>query len=176
MEVMASAYVDPKIKRQVIVNVMQHKYQREFRILIEELQTMGLHVNLDNTDLSNLRLTSMYLVNVSAINLNLSQSTLTFANFSDGLLTNANLTETTFIDSILINTDLYGAQIDKTDFHTCLAQNLNTNDTELSNIVIIEDSDLFLDGLHTTQKSHFQLQSITLNSESFRCQDFCVIG
>lgn len=175
-EVLTSVQTDPKIKRQIIVNVMQNKYQKEFRILIEELQTMNMHVNLNNTDLSNLRLSGIYLVHVSAVNLNLSESTLIFVNFSDGVLTNANLKGTTFIDSVLVNTDLCGAQIDQTDFHWCSAQDLVTDDTELSSITVMSDSELFLKGVHTTQKSHSKLQSITLNSVPFRCHDFCVIG
>ncbi len=175
-EVLTSAQTDPKIKRQIIVNVMQYKYQQEFRILIEELHTMDMHVNLDNTDLSNLRLTGIYLVHASAVNLNLSESTLIFVNFSDGVLTNANLKGTTFIDSVLENTDLRGAQIDETDFSWCSAQDLVTNDHELSSVSVMSDSDLFLKGVHTTQTAHFQLRSITLNSVPLRCLDFCVIG
>jgi len=176
VDVLTSGQADPKIKRQIIVNVMQYKYQREFRILIEELQTMNMQVNLDNTDLSNLRLTGIYLVNVSAVNLDLSASTLIFANFSDAVLTNANLEGTTFIDSVLINADLYGAHIDQTNFFWCSAQDLITSDTELSTITVMSDSDLFLKGIHTTKKSQFQFRSIALNSVPFRCHDFCVIG
>lgn len=175
-EVLTSEHTDPRIKRQIILNVLQYKYQYEFRRLVEELQLQRIAVNFDNTDLSYLKLYGLYLVGASASNLNLSESTLIFANFSGAQLRKSNFTGTTFIDSIMTKTDLRDVQIDKTDFDYCQADELITNDTDLSAIAVRLESDLWLKGVHTTQKAHLQKQAITLNSNYFWYREHCSIS
>jgi len=175
-EALISNQTDPRIKRQIILNVIQYKYQREFRFLIEELQQQHLAVNFDNTDLSYLKMYGLYFGGASALNLDLSESTLVYVNFSGAQLRNSNLTGTTFVDSIMTKTDLVGAQIDKTNFNYCQADDLVTDDSELHYIAVQLESDLWLKGVHTTQKSHLQLQPITLRSDSFWFREYCSIS
>lgn len=161
-EALISDDTDPKIKRQIFINVMQFQCQREFQKLLLELRNRSLPVNLNNTDLSRLFLKDIHLDQATAVGINLSGSIIENGSFSQTSLKNANLKNATFKNVDLFQTVLYGAKFEQTQFVRCRATNLVTNDTQLHNLAYLVQTVLYLNGTHTTKLSQLQASPMNL--------------
>ncbi len=161
-EALISDGADPKIKRQIFINVMQFQCQREFQKLLLELRNLSLPVNLNNTDLSRLFLKDIHLDQATAVGINLSGSIIENCSFSQTSLKNANLKNATFKNVDLFQTFLYGAKFEQTQFIRCRATNLITNDTQIHNLAYLVQTVMYLNGTHTTKLSQLQTSPMAL--------------
>ncbi len=104
-----SADFDPAAKRAIFTNALSHGYAAKINEVMNAIRSNGGQINLDNVDLSGLNLSDFDLEGISAVNANLSDSTVTKLN-----------------GAILVNTKIV---------RTCLA-GANLNGATVSNICV----------------------------------------
>jgi len=175
-EALIAPDTDPRITRQIIVNVLQYRYEQKFNKLLSEFESNQVRIKLDQVDLSCMRLKEIHFPLASAVNIDLTDSVLENVGLSGAMLAGANLTDTTFRNVFLANADLTGAQFTRTCFVGCYATNLITTEFRLNRLTYLAGSELYLNGMHTSHQSSHQSRRRRLMPPAPNFAPPCVIA